>query len=37
MLNAYIYDGLRSPIGRHAGSWQLYVQMIWQQQSLRTC
>lgn len=20
MLNAYIYDGLRSPIGRHAGS-----------------
>lgn len=19
MLNAYIYDGLRSPIGRHAG------------------
>jgi acetyl-CoA acetyltransferase len=30
MLNAYIYDGLRTPFGRHAGALSSSVQTIWQ-------
>lgn len=29
MLDAYIYDGLRSPIGRHGVRWHRFVRTIW--------